>query len=535
MIIAPWRKGRRGAMVEQVSYHGQRRRGLLYDRRGMVLVPGLMIRPSGAFVPDFFVSTTGGGAGHAGTIGDPFSLSFALSGAGGLITAGKKVGIQAGTYDAGNASWTLSVSGTAGNEIWFRNYNNGAVRIINTSAGAKDVLKFNANYAYLWGCELYDNGWTNRNIATQTNGCVTIGNTFGNGGKLIHCIIHDGEQGLQNITGACNSDRFETYGCIFYNAGVDVSPLGHNFYIHHTGSTTARWVLEENIIFNTFGLLAQVYGNTDDVSWFDLIGNIFFGGGGLSASSHYGSQMVLMGGGAQPPINCRYLQNMLFGDDLNSRTLEVGFSAGNINTVEVGNNYHVGGGQGIASMDIFRPVVPASSLNVHDNFFQVKSSKLLFRINDADPPGYTWSTNEWRHVSTSGFDGQSFSAWKTSSQMGGTDTQFDADPTLTKVFVRATTRYESGRGHVCYYNWAGLSQIPVDLSPILNVNDTYAIYDARDAHVDSTPILTGTYAGGTVNFPNTQVADPAPIGGFVASTDPNDTAPTFNAFVVKKT
>jgi hypothetical protein len=496
--------------------------------------------PPPSFNFDFFVSPSGGTG--AGTIGDPWSLTYALSGAGGAIVPGKKIALRAGTYDAGasgNWSFGSAVSGTVGisvddigNKVVFRNYNNEVVKLINTSAGSADVVKLNCDYLWLWGAEIYDNGWTNRNIATQTNGCVDIGNPFGNGCKLIHCIIHDGEQCVENLTGAVGSDKFEMYGCILYNAGVDQSPLGHNFYVHHTGSTTARFVIEESVIFSSFGLLCQIYGNSDHVDWFDLIGNILFNGGALSASQPYSSQMVLMGGGGQPPTNCRYINNMLFGSDSNTRTLEVGFSAGNVNNVEIGNNYHVGGGSGTASFDINRPVSPQSSLNVHDNFWKVADANSVVAFNDAGAVTYTWANNEWHHVSTSGFGGASFSSWKTTTTLGGTDTQIDAAPSTTKVFVRNTNRYETGRGHVCFFNWGSLSNVPVDLSTILNNGDTYAIYDVRDL---VTAILTGTYSGGTINFPTTQKPDIAPIGGFVGGIDPVDTVPFFNAFLVRKT
>jgi len=495
--------------------------------------------PGPPFAFDFYVSPTGGTG--AGTLGDPWSLSYALSGAGGAIVPGKKIGMRGGTYNAGGSTWSFgsAVSGTVSagvddmaGKVIFKTYQNEPVKIINTSAGSADVVKLNCNYMWLWGVEIYDNGWTNRNISTQTNGCVDIGNPFGNGCKLIHCVIHDGEQCIENLTGAVGSDKFEMYGCITYNAGVDQSPLGHNFYCHHTGSTVARFVVDKCINFASFGLIGQFYGNSDHVDWFDILENIWFNGGALSASQSYSSQMVLMGGGGQPPTNCRYLRNMLFGSDNNTRTLEVGFSSGNINNVEVGNNYHVGGGNGAASFDINRPVLPQNSINVHDNFWRVSDGNNVFGINNGGVLSYVWNNNEWRHTSTSGFDGLSWTSWKTATGLGASDTQIDTAPVVNKTFVILTDKYETGRGHVCYFNWENLSSIAIDLSAILTVGDNYAIYDVRDL---VGPVLTGTYAGGTVSFPTTQKPDPAPIGGFVGGQDPVDTAPFFNAFLVRKT
>lgn len=510
-----------------------------------------LVRPSGRrdppttswpppFAFDFYVSTTGGGAGHTGSIGDPWSLSFAISGAGGALTAGKRVAIRGGTYDAGVGAWDVTVSGVVGSsvdaidgKIVFRNYPGESVVIRNSAAGASDVLKVDCDYVWFWGLEIYDNGWTSRNIATQTNGCVDLGNLHGNGVKLIHCVIHDGEQCIENITGAINSDKFELYGCILYNAGVDVSPLGHNFYVHHTGSSTAKFVAECNVVFSSFGLLGQFYGNTDHVDWFDILSNIWFNGGALSFSNPYGSQMVLVGGGGQPPTNIRYLSNMLFGSDSNGRTLEIGFSAGSINNFEAGFNYHVGGGHSADSFSVNRPVVPESSLNVHDNFWKVADvNSIIGTWPDINPVTYTWSNNEWHHISTSGFGGTTWAAWKTATSLGGTDTQSDTAPATTKVFVVPATRYEPNRGIVCYFNWGSLSSIPVDLSSILGIGNSYSVYDVRDL---VNPVISGTYSGGTVNFPTTQKTDPTPIGGFVGGQTPAATAPFFNAFMVVRT
>ncbi len=121
--------------------------------------------PPPSFNFDFFVSTTGGTG--AGTIGDPWSLTYALSGGGGAIVPGKKRGIRGGTYDAGSGNWNFgsAVSGSVGtgvdnidSKVVFMNYNGEHVNIINSSAGAADVIKVNCDYVWLWGLEIYDNG-----------------------------------------------------------------------------------------------------------------------------------------------------------------------------------------------------------------------------------------------------------------------------------------------------------------------------------------------------------------------------------------
>jgi len=116
------------------------------------------------------------------------------------------------------------------------------------------------------------------------------------------------------------------------------------------------------------------------------------------------------------------------------------------------------------------------------------------------------------------------------------DTLNTVAPTVTKTFVRKR-RWAKGSAFVAYDNWGSLTQIPINLSSFLNVGDYFYAHDVRD--IDGTPVLpVQQYAGGTVNFPNTQVADP-PISGAhpglaleVAAIPA--TAPNYNAFLVRR-
>jgi len=486
---------------------------------------------------DFYVST-GGSSSNNGSIGSPWSLTYAAGGAGGVIHSGHKIAVRGGIYDLGNNTVDFTVNGAVGtgvdnidSKVIFSAYPGEWPIIRNTSAGALDVLKVDCNYVWFDRLEVYDNGWTTRNTATQTNGTTDTGNNFGNGVKFVNCILHDGEQNIENSTGAYNTDKFEVYGNLIYNAGVDQSPLGHNFYSHHSGNVggTAIFLVERNVIFNTFGLLGQFYANSEFVNYFTIINNIWFNGGALSAAQPYSSQMVLVGGGGNPPRHIKYNNNMLFASGSNVMTLEVGFSTGNILDFEVGNNYHVGGGHGTGSMNINRPVVPQNQMNVHDNFWYAADANKIFDINDAGALSYQWANNEWRHISTSGFDGTSFSAWKTATGLGGTDTQSDTPPNTTKIFVIPANKYHGNWGYVCYFNWGNLTTINADVSTILSGNTNYFAFDVRDL---INPVLSGTYNGGTVALPTTQKNDPTPIGGFTAT--PAPTAPGFNAFLIRK-
>ncbi len=85
------------------------------------------------------------------------------------------------------------------------------------------------------------------------------------------------------------------------------------------------------------------------------------------------------------------------------------------------------------------------------------------------------------------------------------------------------------------YNLDGLSDVAVDVSSILNVDDTYEVHEAQDW--SGTPLLTGTYPGGTLTFPMAAVTAPMPVagqGGGAAPTPPS-TGTQFHAFLVLRT
>src|SRR5438045_7972740 len=64
--------------------------------------PGLPAPPQPAFTYDFIVSPTGS-AGGDGTLANPWSLAYAIAGAGGQIVPGKHIGLRGGQYIDGSA------------------------------------------------------------------------------------------------------------------------------------------------------------------------------------------------------------------------------------------------------------------------------------------------------------------------------------------------------------------------------------------------------------------------------------------------
>jgi len=105
-----------------------------------------------------------------------------------------------------------------------------------------------------------------------------------------------------------------------------------------------------------------------------------------------------------------------------------------------------------------------------------------------------------------------------------------AEPVAPQVFVRSLAPYVAGRGHIIIYNWSMAASVPVDLSSVLTAGDSFAVWNVQDLFA-ATPVLSGTYTGGTVTLPMAGVTPPPPLGG---TRMPPRTAPEFDVFVVQK-
>ena len=91
-------------------------------------------------------------------------------------------------------------------------------------------------------------------------------------------------------------------------------------------------------------------------------------------------------------------------------------------------------------------------------------------------------------------------------------------------------RYEAGRAHVVVFNWTNAGAVSVDLSKVLRSGDAYEILNVQDLF--GSPVVSGTYTGGSVSLPVRAVAAPTPVGGFV--TRPGGTGTQFNTYLVRK-
>jgi hypothetical protein len=124
-----------------------------------------------------------------------------------------------------------------------------------------------------------------------------------------------------------------------------------------------------------------------------------------------------------------------------------------------------------------------------------------------------------------GCAGGNFSNWQSATGFDTHGTYSSSAPTGAQIFV-IPNEYEAKRANIIIYNWDLSPTVAVDLSSILTVGDQYVIQDAQNFYGPA--VVSGPYAGGTVEIPMTGLAKATPIG----FATPPHTAPAYGTFVV---
>ncbi len=472
-----------------------------------------------------------------------------------------------------NTNTTVAVApnlrgATAGGEAISLQLGNSAIDLWQTNTGN--------NFIWLWGLELAG-VLAQRTFETSgPTGWSTFNQTT-DGLKLIHCEIHD-------LSGGCflerTSGRMEVYGNLFYNQGyADTAGDGggHHIYIHHNNNSAKRLTVEANCMFNDEGISMQMYdsaGASGAEQNVDFINNIAFNDGALNNATNLGlsdSDMFIVGGPQEiSSINCNgnYGFRAAGHGDVFITIGQPGQLIGV--TINVNNNYCYGGGSGFGMIRVPATIDVAGggSLKFQNNTLRIPAPDAThngraYNLAQNGGAGYTWSGNTiYRNIGVGGnacgdetpggipflaadVTGQCRTLAQFMTDCGFSGDTRAVDPSTTLVVTIPTTRYEQARGWVIYYNYANLANIPFSPSDFgIHVGDTFVVHDVRNIRAGNagqggSPVLGPTvYAGGTVNLPNTQVADPVMTGslwGVFHETAPPSTAPTFNAFLVRRT
>lgn len=447
--------------------------------------------------------TSGSGATDA-----PWDMATAL--AGGHVhqlQAGDTVWIRGGTYPG---SFRTSLNGQAGLPIQFRQYPGERATIDGSLAATGSNLWF-------VGFEIM------QSHPIQVVDRTLEANTLN--GKFINLVLHDaGTSGVSMAT--ASGIGVELYGSIIYNNGFHDN-LDHGVYAHN--STAGTKYITDNVFFNNFARGIQVYeGGTNTIQNFEVTGNISFNNGTIST----GSSEVNLLMSAQTVINGMVAKdNLLYfspGED------GVQFRLGNYDVsdsallnkgIAIENNFAVGGTVGLemqyqwAQATVMNNVFIGSTDVVHTGGPLVNT--------------YTWSGNTYHRDSTANAWeqdglGYSFAAWKAATGLGGTDSVVSQSPTATRVFLRPN-QYEAGRAFVVVYNFGHDNPVNVDVSGIVTPGHHYEVRNVQ--RVYDAPVVSGTYAGGSIAIPMNGVTPPTTIGRSMQRLPPT-TGPDFDVFLL---
>ena len=137
-----------------------------------------------------------------------------------------------------------------------------------------------------------------------------------------------------------------------------------------------------------------------------------------------------------------------------------------------------------------------------------------------DPAARAW------HYQGSAYD---LASWEAATGLGRTGTASAAPPTTPRVFVRPN-KYEPGRATIVVYNWGHRPRVSVDVSSALRVGARFELRNVQDLF--GPPVLSGAYAGGTIEVPMGGVELPRPVGRGAAPALPSRTGPTFDVFIL---
>jgi uncharacterized protein YjdB len=460
-----------------------------------------------------FYVTTSGTSGNDGSIGKPWDLRTALSGAGGRIRPGDTVWVRGGTYVG---TFTGSLTGTSAAPIVMRAYP-GERAILDGNGSALEGFTVDGSWAIYWGLEVMNSSTARVGdvLGLRPTG-VYVRNA--NNVKLINLIVHDTGHGTYTEYSAQN---IEIYGWIIFNGGHQTSSRsdGHGIYIKN--NTPGIKVARDNIIFNQFGFGIHGYSEgSGTLKNLTFEGNVLFNNGELSNDDNPNIQI----GGNLVADNDVVADNMMyFSPGHGFWNIRIGYNSLLNGTTVVRNNYIVGGGE-MAEVGYWQNLSWIGNTFVGD--------ATMVRLNDPSAAGQTWSGNihyrdpaarAWLFKGTS----STFAGWQQATGLAATDQAFAGKPTAPQVFVRPN-QYEPGRATVVIYNWSRQGSVSVDLSAVVPAGWLYEIRNVQQ--IFGAPVASGTYGGGALSFPMGGVTAQAPIGG--SPNAPLVTGPDFNVFVV---
>lgn len=469
-----------------------------------------------------YVSTTGTDGG-AGTLGDPLSLTKALSNSS-PATAGDTIYVRGGTYlgngTGANAQWSAQLVAPSNNPIIIRNYPGERATLDVTNEGSQ-VLVFEGSGTWIWGLEIMN---SNTNRIPVRGGLAVNSSTPGHGNKLINCVLHDLGNAIFISGQATNT---EICGNVIYNNGwqdyslPDEDKRGHGHGMYGQNSTTNGFmVLRDNISFNAMGYGLQLFTVSKNIDNFKVDRNIFFRNGIIAFDSAY--QNVVIGG--TTISNLLFNRNILWWDSTsNALNAQIVWQSALNGTATIRSNYFIGQGSEIKYW---------TNMDFRENTFAPLALKSMTFYPMDGMGTYNWNSNRYFYNSTPSYPICTAAVCVTFAEWQGMAWTPDANSTLTVGNPTGTETfldinpYDGDRANLTILNWNLSNNIPVDLSSIVGTGNRYRVRNVQDYF--GAVCATGIYSG-PVSIPMTNLNVAAALGLFA----PSATGPQFGAFVVE--
>lgn len=450
----------------------------------------------------YYVATNGSGV--VGSFASPMGLSNALKAGVSPAVSGDTIYVRGGTY-VGTFTCTLSATN---DPITVRNYNNERA-ILDVANETNEVFLIGGSGVWVWGLEI-TNSNTNR-YAVRGNGVGFNSSTPGANNKLINCIVHDTGNA---IFVSYQSTNAEVTGCVIYNNGYQLADRGHghDLYVQNRDYNHSK-LFRNNIGMNAFDVGINVRSSFSTVNM-RLIGNVEVNSGststnGFKANFHTEGdplvdQMIFDG-------NFSYYPSQQYGITFQSLSTN--------GTISVSNN------------------VWANSYSQIFNWTNVifnNNTQFVSLDIRADNTNYTTADfNQYYSVSLSvpisyKTTNYTLANWQALFHNDSNGTSTASAPAGNWIYVLPNP-YEQGRSHVIVYNWLTNDNVSVDVSSVLRSGNTYEVRHAAD--YNGALVASGTYGGGNLTLPMTNISAAIPTGMLVA---PTNTAPKFAAFVVSQ-
>jgi hypothetical protein len=388
----------------------------------------------------------------------------------------------------------ISHNGTAAKPIVFRAMKGERVTI-------QGIVEMSGTNTWLWGVEVTDPN----NVGNMVGSGIQI---IAPGVHLINNVVHH-EWDKSGVNAWNYGPGQVLYGNIIYENGQntngghphgvytqnDFSSNGYKYFVNNMFMDSAK-VCEDCFNFHAYTTNNHITGFHVEKN-FVANGKFIIGGYGDPTDRHVVQN------------NYYYSSRVSFGFARPAQTIFKDNYLGKTGLIAL---WFWGQGETIFTQTAPNEFTGNSFINPTTNHVQFRTSAYLNTGKcQGCPPIQAqdlWNDNVYTkpfrgyfQADNTRLSGINFSTWKSATANAGnafdTNSIEEPPPTVPKI-VLIPNEYELGRGHLAIYNWKKASSVNVNLSSVVAIGKSYAIYKYNSSF--SSPVITGTYSG-PVNVP----------------------------------